>query len=118
MNRISPLTYLIGGMAAVGLANIPVDCAPIELLNINSPTNQTCGDYLAPYLLVAGGRILNPETMGQCNYCPVAETNDLLATLEIFYWQRWRDFGFLLVFVIFNVGGAFLFYWVARARKG
>lgn len=117
MNRVSPLTYLIGGMALAGLANTSINCAPLELLIIKTPLNQTCGQYLGPYVQTFGGRILEPDLTGSCNFCPVAETNDVLAELGFSYRQRWRDVGLMFVYVIFNVAGAFVLYWLARSRN-
>lgn len=117
MNRVSPLTYLIGGMAVTGLADTSVACARLELLSIKPPSDQTCGQFLGPYVQHMGGRILNPEATGTCQLCPVTKTNDVLAALGFSYAQRWRDFGLMLVYITFNVAGACIVYWLARGKK-
>jgi len=117
MNPVSPLTYLIGGMAVAGLADTSINCTPLELLTIKTPSDQTCGQYLGPYVQNFGGRVLNADVKGERLFCPVAETNDALAALGFSYGQRWRDLGFMLVYVTFNVAGAFFIYWLARSRK-
>ena len=117
MNRVSPLTYLIGGMAVAGLAETSVICAPLELLSIQAPTGQTCGQFLQPYIQRVGGRVLNPEVTGTCQFCPVTETDDVLATLGYSYAQRWQYFGLMLVYISFNVAGACLIYWLARSKR-
>ena len=117
MNRVSPLTYLIGGMAAAGLANTPITCTSRELLEINAPSGQSCGQYLAAYLRESGGRILNPDAVGTCEFCPIAKTNDVLAAVGTFYGERWRNVGIMLVYVVFNVAGAFVLYWLGRERN-
>lgn len=117
MNRVSPLTYLIGGMAVAGLADTQVTCAPLELLSIEAPSGQTCDQFLRPYVQSLGGRILNPEMAGTCQFCPVAKTDDVLEALGFSYARRWRDFGLTLVYVTFNVAGACVVYWFARSRK-
>jgi ATP-binding cassette, subfamily G (WHITE), member 2, PDR len=88
MNRVSPLIYLIGSMASTGLANTPIICTSLELLIINAPSPQSCGQHLAPYLREAGGRILNPDALGECEFCPIAKTNDVLASFRTLYGQR------------------------------
>ena len=118
MNRVSPLTYLIGGMAVTGLANTPIHCVPLELLVIKTPLNQTCGQYLASYIRTVGGRILDPDATENCEFCPVGETNDALAALGFLCGQRWRDVGLMLVYITFNVAVAFVLYWLARGRNG
>lgn len=117
MNRVSPLTYLIGGMATAGLANAPITCTSLELLVVNAPSGQSCGEYLGPYLREVGGRLLNPDAAERCELCPLTETNDVLALLGTYYGERWRDVGFMLAYVVFNVGGAFVLYWVGRGRN-
>lgn len=117
MNRVSPLTYLIGGMATAGLANTPITCTSLELLEINAPSDQSCGQYLAAYLREAGGRILNPDAVGMCEFCPIAETNDVLAAVGTFYGERWRNVGLMLAYVAFNVAGAFVLHWLGRERN-
>lgn len=117
MNRVSPLTYLIGGMAVAGLAGTSVTCAPLELLSIEAPSGQTCGQFLRPYIQRVGGRALNPDETGNCQFCPVAKTDVVLESLGFQYAQRWRNLGLMLVYVTFNVAGACLVYWLARGRK-
>lgn len=117
MNRVSPLTYLIGGMAVAGLADTSVTCAPLELLSIEAPSGQTCGQFLLAYMQNSGGRVLNPEVTGTCQFCPVAKTDDVLVALGFSYAQRWRDFGLMLVYVSFNVAGAYIVYWLARGKR-
>lgn len=118
MNCVSPLTYLIGGMATAGLANAPITCTSLELLTVNAPSGQSCVEYLSPYLHAVGGRLLNPDAVRKCELCPLAETNDVLAALGTHYGQRWRDVGFMFAYVVFNVGGAFVLYWIGRGRRG
>ncbi|KAI9874352.1 MAG: hypothetical protein M1830_009844 [Pleopsidium flavum] len=117
MYRVSPLTYLVGGMMSTGLANAEVVCSSIELLTFNSPSGQTCGDYLTEYISSAGGRVLNPDTMGQCQFCPLVETNTFLATIGVKFDNRWRDFGLQLVYIAFNICGTFVLYWLVRVPK-
>ena len=41
----------------------------------------------------------------------------MLAALGTYYGQRWRNVGFVLAYVVFNVGGAFVLYCVGRGRN-
>ena len=41
----------------------------------------------------------------------------VLATVNAYYDQRWRNFGILWAFVAFNVVAAVGLYWVARVPK-
>ncbi|KAL8727058.1 MAG: hypothetical protein Q9166_006301 [cf. Caloplaca sp. 2 TL-2023] len=117
MNRVSPLTYLIGGMALVGLADVPVTCSSLEVTNISAPLGQTCGDFMGPYVQRMGGKILNPKERSACQYCPASKTDEVLGAMGFEYSQRWRDFGLMMVYVAFNVFGAYLFYWMLKSRS-
>ena len=117
MYRVSPFTYLVSGMLATGVANTAVVCADNELLNIVPLANQTCQEYLGPYLMAAGGNLLNPEATDSCTMCPIASTNDFLAGVSSHYEDRWRNFGIIWVFIIFNIVGSLFVYWLARVPK-
>ncbi|KAJ7479046.1 ABC-2 type transporter-domain-containing protein [Mycena latifolia] len=117
MYRVSPFSYLVGGMLATGVANTEVHCSSIELLIVDPAGGQNCAQYFAPYMELAGGSLLNPNATSACEFCSLADTNVFLGTINIFYDQRWRNFGILWVFIGFNVMGAVFFYWLSRVPK-
>ncbi|KAM4062813.1 ABC-2 type transporter [Hirsutella rhossiliensis] len=115
--RVSPFTYLVSGILSTGVANTAVECADNELLKLEPLGNQTCGDFLSPYDKIYGGRIINPSADAGCLYCPVANTNTFLAGVSSSYSDRWRNFGILWAYVIFNIAAALFVYWLARVPK-
>lgn len=119
MYRVSPVTYLVAGLMATGVGNTKIACADIELLRMDLPANRLmrCGDYLKDYIAVYGGRVFDYQETGQCLYCPLEDTNLFLQTLGIVVGERWRNFGLLSVYVVFNVGAMFLVFWLTRIRK-
>ncbi|KAJ7170618.1 ABC-2 type transporter-domain-containing protein [Mycena crocata] len=117
MYRVSPFTYLVGGMLATAVANTDAVCSDIEILVVEPIAGRTCGEYFASHLQLAGGSILNPNATDGCQFCSMADTNAFLADINIFYDQRWRNFGILWVFIGFNVLGSFFFYWLNRVPK-
>ncbi|KAJ7512027.1 ABC-2 type transporter-domain-containing protein [Mycena galericulata] len=117
MYRVSPFSYLVGGMLATGVANTDVICSSIEVLVVDPVAGQTCGQYFAAYMELAGGNILNPNATSACEFCSIADTNVFLGALDIFYSQRWRNFGILWVYIGFNALGACFFYWLNRVPK-
>ncbi|CAK7210420.1 Multidrug resistance protein [Sporothrix eucalyptigena] len=119
MYRVSPLTYLIGGLLATGVAQTAVHCSDLELLTFQPPANTTCADYMAPYMQLAGGSLSNPDAVypTSCEFCSLATTDAYLATVNIFYSDRWRNFGLLWAYVVFNIAAALGLYWLARAPK-
>ncbi|KAJ6571794.1 putative ABC transporter [Mycena capillaripes] len=117
MYRVSPFTYLVGGMLATGIANSEVICSSIEVLTVNPRANQNCSDYFAPYISLAGGSVVNPSAMSGCQFCSLNETNVFLAATDISYDQRWRNYGLLWVYIGVNALGALFFYWLNRVPR-
>ncbi len=117
MYRASPFTYLISALISTGLANTTVQCSPLEIVTLDSPAGQTCGQYLFAYMELAGGSLVNLQATQHCQYCPVASTNPLLATINSFYDERWRNFGILWVYICFNAATAMFLYWLVRVPK-
>ncbi|KAF4828945.1 ZEB2-regulated ABC transporter 1 [Colletotrichum tropicale] len=120
MYRASPATYLVGGIMSTAVANTDVTCADYEVLHMKPPTdgNMSCGEFLGPFAEAAGGRVLDPSAVDECGYCPLGTTNDFLAQFDLSFNTRWRDFGFVWVFILFNIGAALGLYWAFRVPKG
>ncbi len=117
MYRVSPLTYIIAGLSAVGIANRTVSCLDSEFLILNPPSKMTCGDYLAPYLQSSGASLLNPKADTACRICPISKTDQFLASLNIERQSRWEYLGYILVFICFNVASTFIIYYFGRVPK-
>ncbi|EGE02462.1 ABC drug exporter AbcA [Trichophyton equinum CBS 127.97] len=97
MHRVSPATYLVGGLISSAVANSDVKCAAREILHMAPVGNLICKEFLTPYIEAAGGAVLNPASRDICEYCPLASTNEFLNRFQISYDTRWRDFGLLWV---------------------
>ncbi|WVQ84197.1 hypothetical protein IAT38_006348 [Cryptococcus sp. DSM 104549] len=117
MYRVSPFTYLVEGMLGTALSNTNVVCSATELLSFNAPGGQTCGEYMATYAATYGGYLVDESAVGACEFCAIKSTNVFLAQFSISYANKWRDFGFLWVYVIFNCFAAVFIYWLARVPK-
>jgi ABC-type multidrug transport system permease subunit len=117
MYRATPVTYLVSSMISTGVGGVPIVCAANELVKFDPPTGQTCSQYLTDYLSYAGGSLLNPTATQQCQFCPVSDTNTLLAGVGIFFEHRWRDFGITLAYSAINIALALGLYWLFRVPK-
>ncbi|KAF9878804.1 hypothetical protein CkaCkLH20_03704 [Colletotrichum karsti] len=119
MYRVSPLTYLVDGLLSTGLAHNTVECSSLELLQFSPPqaNNVTCGAYMEPYMQLAGGRVYNPNSTDMCQFCPLATTDAFLATTSTAYDKRWRNWGLMWVYIVFNLFAALFLYWLARVPK-
>ena len=103
-------------MLSVGVANTKVVCSDVEVLRIQPPDANTCYQYLASYV-APGGYLTNPNSTSDCGLCTVSDTNVFLAQIASSYDTRWRNFGLLWCYIVFNMAAAVLIYWVARVPK-
>ncbi|KAK1964366.1 ABC-2 type transporter [Colletotrichum sublineola] len=119
MYRVNPFTYVVEGFLSTSLAHAAVQCAANEYVTFAAPSNQTCGQYLSAYMSVAGGYLSNPDAGNGaiCQYCALATTDAFLRGNNIEFRNRWRDFGFLWVYTIFNIAMTGLIYWLVRMPK-
>lgn len=117
MNRVSPTTYLVSGLLSTSIGQADIVCAAKELLHLSPPSNMTCSDFLSPFAAAAGGKLLTPDAMDTCAYCPMATTDVFLKNFDIEYANRWRDFGVGWVYVGVNVLVAVGLYWVFRVPR-
>ncbi|KAM0343525.1 hypothetical protein ACHAPU_008420 [Fusarium lateritium] len=120
MYRASPATYLVGGIMSTAVANNNVTCADNEILHLSTPSgsNLNCEEFLGPFARAAGGRVLSSVAPDKCGYCPIGTTNDFLARFDLSYDTRWKDFGLVWMFILFNIGAALGLYWSFRVPKG
>ncbi|KAF9891934.1 hypothetical protein FE257_002897 [Aspergillus nanangensis] len=123
MYRVNPFTYMASSFLSATLANAPMHCSDTEILSFAAPQNQSCGQFMAPYISANGGGVLNPDVMGglgsdHCQFCTMTDTNQFLAGVGANWSTRWRDFGIVWAFIVFNTAGAIFLYWLCRVPKG
>ena len=104
-------------MADAMLYGRPIECSQDEFSILNPPSGQTCGEYLQPYLTRAPGTLENPGARSDCRYCSLSSANQFLSGVDIYWTDRWRDFGLMWVYVFFNIGVTVWLYWFFRVRK-
>ncbi|KAF7931602.1 uncharacterized protein EAE98_004338 [Botrytis deweyae] len=117
MYRVSPLTYLVSAIASTGLSGRQVTCSDNELAVMQPPAGDTCGSYLQSYATAAGGSIYNPEATADCQYCSSSNADQFLSSVAISYSTRWRDYGIVFAYIVFNIFMAVLLYYLIRVRK-
>jgi hypothetical protein len=116
MYYVSPFTYLVQGMLAVGVANTKVVCSDYELLRFSAPSGTQCGTYMEPWVKFAGGYLKDNNT-SDCEFCSVSDTNTFLAGVSANYSDRWRNFGIMFIYIFFNIFAACFLYWLVRVPK-
>ncbi|SPO07503.1 probable ABC1 transport protein [Cephalotrichum gorgonifer] len=117
MYYLSPFTYLVSGMLSVSMGGAAVTCDVTEYLVMPPPPGETCGEFLGQFAAQAGGYLLNQSATDQCHYCPMASTDTFLTAVKAEYGDRWRNFGIMWAYIIFNACGALVVYWLVRVPK-
>ncbi|KAE9968334.1 hypothetical protein BLS_005903 [Venturia inaequalis] len=117
MYRISPFTYWISSLVSTMLHGRRIECSSSETSRFSPPAGQTCQQYLADYLQTAPGTLQNPNDTTNCRYCSLSTADQLLAGSNVKYDTRWRDFGIVWSYVIFNIFVAVLTYYLFRVKK-
>ncbi|ORY64165.1 ABC-2 type transporter-domain-containing protein [Pseudomassariella vexata] len=117
MYRASPFTYWIAGIVSTQLHDRAVECSAAETSIFSPPDGQTCGQYLSDYLQTAPGTLQNPGDMTDCRYCSITVADQYLAGSNIFWDERWRNFGIMWVYIVFNVAVTILTYYFFRVAK-
>lgn len=88
--------------SAIGKNNIT--CKQIELVTLEPPLGQSCGNYMQSYIVRAGGYLTNPDATAGCQFCSSRTTDQFLGpSFNIEYSHHWRNFGFMVAFIMFNV---------------
>lgn len=129
MYHVSPLTYLLEGLAVAGLAGAEVRCSAIEMLDIpfnarigsnlseSRASASTCSDYLQPYVDAFSGYVGNPSATSICKLCPVSSVDTLLDAFGMDVSHNWRDAGLLSCYICFNILVTLGLVWAMRAWK-
>ncbi|KAH6609942.1 atp-binding cassette transporter abc1, partial [Trichoderma cornu-damae] len=117
MWRVSVFTYWVAGIVATELHGRPIVCSESELSIFNPPSGQTCGEYLEPFLQQAPGQLQNPSATDHCRYCTLSNADQFLASSEIFWSDRWRNYGIVWAYIAFNIFTAITLYYLFRVRK-
>ncbi|EPE05021.1 abc transporter [Ophiostoma piceae UAMH 11346] len=117
MYRVSPFTYWISGVISTAVHDRPIVCSKAETSVFDPPMGYTCGQYLAPYLTLAPGQLQNPDASAACQYCQVSVADQYISQNNIYWNTRWRNFGLMWAYILFNIAMAIGTYYVFRVRK-
>ena len=117
MYRVSPFTYWISGIVSTQLHDRPVTCSSAETSIFDPPSGQTCGEYLQAFLSQAPGVLQNPEATESCQYCSLRVADQYLAGSSIYWNDRWRNFGIMWAYILFNIFVAVMTYYLFRVKK-
>ena len=117
MYRADPFTYLVSSFVSAALGQAEVHCAENEFQHFSPPQGKSCGEYMQEYITENGGYLRDAQATGECNFCKMDNTNQFLKSVNANWDTRWRDFGLLWVYIVFNIAATIFLYWVARVPK-
>ncbi|RYN21216.1 Brefeldin A resistance protein [Alternaria tenuissima] len=100
---VSPFTWLVSAMMSTGVHDVPVQCTVAETNVFQPPQGQTCGEYAGAFANASMATLYNPDANQDCQFCQFAVADVYLGALNMSYDDRWRNFGFLIVYTAFNV---------------
>jgi ATP-binding cassette subfamily G (WHITE) protein 2 (SNQ2) len=91
-------------MLVLAIGSQAVICSSTELVSVNPPKGQTCGEYMGPFIDFAGGYLTNTGATEGCQYCPYKTADQYMySRFNITYSDHWRNLGIIFAFVAFNV---------------
>lgn len=117
MYRVSPFTYWVGGMTSTMVGGREIVCSASEVSVLNPPSGQTCSQYLTAFVNATGGALQNPDATADCRYCSYTNADQFLATVSLYYSERWRNFGIVFAFIFFNAFVAVATYYLFRVAN-
>lgn len=116
MYKVSPYTYFIQAFMADVLHDRPVVCNPEEFSILTPPSGISCSEYLEPFIKMAGGYLENPSSTTSCSYCRYSVADEYLETIGVKYSYRWRNVGFICVYIVFNFCFMLILYYLMRVK--
>ncbi|ORX81260.1 hypothetical protein K493DRAFT_320718 [Basidiobolus meristosporus CBS 931.73] len=103
MYWIDPFHYWVEGLVVNELHGLPVRCASNEFVTFNPPTGQSCVQYAGNFLDRSPGYLNNPNDTMNCQYCSYSLGDTFYEPLKWSFDHRWRNFGIMVGFWVFNL---------------
>lgn len=97
----------VEGLVANAVGGLQLYCTQSQFQIIDPPAGEQCVNWLQPYTSTYGG-YAQVLSNGQCGICPYSSGDQYLAQLNMSFSHRWRDLGFMFAYIGFNIGAAFL----------
>ena len=111
MYYLTPFKYLLEGFLSIATHGRKVTCQGSEFARFSPPPGQTCQSYAGPYVAQAGGYVQDGFD-GLCEFCQYATGDEFAASFDVYYSNRWLDFGVFWAFIAFNFLIVFFCSWL------
>jgi ATP-binding cassette subfamily G (WHITE) protein 2 (SNQ2) len=107
MYRLTPFTYLIEGLVSNAMGGQKLSCTWEQFQRVIPPAGQECLAYLSTYNANAGSYAeILPD--GGCGLCTYGSGDAYLRTLNMSFSHRWRNLGFMVAYILFNIAAVFI----------
>lgn len=116
MYWLTPFHYLLEAFLGAAIHDQPVDCDTGEFARFNPPPDQTCEQYVQPYIAQGGGYVQTGAD-GVCEFCQYATGDEFGRSFSVYYRNIWRDFGIFIGFIIFNYAIVYVATWLKFRGK-
>ena len=111
MYYLTPFRYLLEGFLGVATHGLEVRCAQKEFARFRPPPGQNCTSYTQSFIQQAGGYV-QTGTDGLCELCQYANGDEFAATFNVYYENKWEDYGVFWAYCGFNFMIVFLCSWL------
>ncbi|CCO36958.1 Brefeldin A resistance protein [Rhizoctonia solani AG-1 IB] len=101
--QLDPFTRVVSGMVSTEMHGLKITCSPLEFAVFQPPQGQTCLQWAGDFVNASVGYLDNPDGTSDCRYCPYEYGDDFYGNLGISFDTRWRDFGIVIGFIVFNI---------------
>ncbi|PWY80967.1 hypothetical protein BO94DRAFT_153864 [Aspergillus sclerotioniger CBS 115572] len=117
MYYVNPVTWWLRGVISSVFPSVDIECASLESTHFNPPPGQTCTQYAGDWVSSVGvGYLSNPNATSDCQYCPYANGQQYMHTLNVHDGDKWRCFGIFLAYVIINWFLVYFMIYCVRVR--
>ncbi|OKL61154.1 hypothetical protein UA08_03474 [Talaromyces atroroseus] len=111
MYWLTPFHYLLEALLGVLVHGQPVRCVAREEARFTPPSGMTCQSYAGAYTAQAGGYVEDVGN-GMCAFCAYSTGDQFAASFNVFYSNKWRDFGIFWGYIVFNFSVIFFLSWL------
>ncbi|KYQ99842.1 ABC transporter G family protein [Tieghemostelium lacteum] len=115
MYPLNPARYFLEGLVTNVLGNVNVECTTEDLVRFTPPPGQTCQSYTQEFSEYSSGYVTTIDGVDtNCGYCAYKNGEEYYSTLGWTYSNRWRDFGILCAYWVFNIALVIGFVYLTR----
>ncbi|KDN44701.1 putative ATP-binding multidrug cassette transport protein [Tilletiaria anomala UBC 951] len=100
--NLNPMRFAISPLIANEFHGLQLRCSASELIPFTPPAGQTCAQWAAPYIAMAGGYLQQPDARDVCRYCTFSSGDEFMVPFGIHFSERGRDAGIMIAFIAFN----------------